>query len=423
MRIIIVGAGLGGLSAAVCFTRKGHDVHVLEQRDAVSPVGGAIGIRPGATRIMHTWGLREKLENISDDMPATVIHSLQTGVVATGTIQADISDQQDWGTNRDVMIEMLFRKVKEAGTKITFGAKVVDVNDDGNKASVTLSNGTQIEADMVLAADGIRSRIRAQILSDLSEPTEPESSDLTLYGAHLEREDFMQVPELRSLQDEGYLHVHIGVNAFIVSRYGAKLQTWKAVFAIKEKTDQQGLWDENGDINYVRDFYKGSCVEMTKVLELVKSCDRWKIAGLPNLSRWTSKGGRIVLLGDSAHAMHPTAAQGFSQIVEDIGVLEYLISEDSDTIGNLPSITANWQKIRKPRVERIKEFALANSGRFTGHVQPATKQAAKWQTISLKHTKPDMYASFLKPEFMKWVHDYDAIGEAQKYLQGTTSRL
>lgn len=109
--------------------------------------------------------------------------------------------------------------------------------------------------------------------------------------------------------------------------------------------------------------------------------------------------------------MHPNAAHGYSQIVEDIGVLEYLIVQDNDAAANMASITSDWENIRMPRVARIKKWAKANSETFIGQPPTGTKSADKWHIKSLKNTKPDMNANMNSSAFLKWAMDYDAVDE------------
>ncbi|KAI3397085.1 hypothetical protein diail_11227 [Diaporthe ilicicola] len=302
MRIIIVGAGLGGLTAALCFARKGHEVQVLEQRPDPSPLGGGINIRPGATRFLQSWGLTEELEEICDVTTANALRSLKTGQVATRTIATDISNAPDLGTNRDILISVLHRKALEVGATLLFGTTVTQVTEDSHGARVKLGNGTILEADLVLAADGVRSAIRRQILQGSSGPIEPEVSDWTLYGVLLSKEQMNSDPELKRLMDNSYINVYMGENGLVsvTSRYNQKLGTFQALFCIKGHTGQQGLWDEQGDIKYVRKMFQGSCNELLRVLEISETCDRWRLSELPDLPRWASENGRVLLLGDSA---------------------------------------------------------------------------------------------------------------------------
>ena len=98
---------------------------------------------------------------------------------------------------------------------------------------------------------------------------------------------------------------------------------------------------------------------------------------LPDLPTWTSRGGSIALLGGSAHAMYPNAAQCFSQTAEDIGVLEYLISLESNPVPRIPRITKVWQEIGKAKVERIKAFAKWNTALFSGELLVSNETQVK----------------------------------------------
>ena len=127
--------------------------------------------------------------------------------------------------------------------------------------------------------------------------------------------------------------------------------------------------------------------------------------------------------------MLPNAAHGFSQIIEDIAVLEYLI-ERSPSV-KIPEITNTWQSIRIPRVNRIKEFAAWNTRVFLGE-EAANPLKGKWsggskettgQIKSLKTLKPDSTAPFHTAAFLKWVQAYDAVGEAKKHVEGLKARI
>lgn len=107
---------------------------------------------------------------------------MKTGDVATSHVLVDASDETEWGTTRDVLMELLYRRACEAGAHISFGASVNSVYDDGRYASLTLASGDTYSADLILAADGIRSRIRPMILADSTSSTDPIVTNTTLYG-------------------------------------------------------------------------------------------------------------------------------------------------------------------------------------------------------------------------------------------------
>ena len=154
---------------------------------------------------------------------------------------------------------------------------------------------------------------------------------------------------------------------------------------------------------------------------------------MPDLPRWSSKGCRILLLGDSAHAMYPNAAQGFSLIIEDIAALEYLL-ELRKPIAFVASI---WEQVRKPRVDRVKRYAFDNTQLFLGavprpaNVKDGSRVKSSNSTVkSLKHVVGDPSAPFNTASFYKWCYDHDAVkavcspenGRALRLLTGNRSK-
>lgn len=416
MKVIIIGAGLGGLTAAYAFARVGHDVEVLERNPKLNPTGGGISIRPSAKRVMQDWGLQQDLKRLCDTSSSVTFRELKTGNVRATVLGAP--EHADLGTTRTAMIKLLYQHATGAGARIRFSAAVARVSDDATHAAVTLENGEEISSDIILAADGIKSHTRRAVLSDLGpyEQWEPLIHHTTFYSFSLRATELTDDPSSMGLTANPDITLWAGEGAFVVTRYSAKFNRVGLLYAIQGDTDQKGLWDENGDIDYVRRFFSASCSDMTRALELGKACDRWRVAELPNLPRWSSQAGRIVLLGDAAHAMHPNAAQGFSTIIEDIGVLELLLSNFSVSPEvSVPQIVKVWQAICKPRAERVKEFSRWNTDHLSGRTERTIGRANKDSVVDHKIV-PDRNAHFSSLEFWKWNADYDAISEVYQYF-------
>lgn len=110
--------------------------------------------------------------------------------------------------------------------------------------------------------------------------------------------------------------------------------------------------------------------------------------------------------------MHPNAAQGYSLIVEDIGVLDYLASKLPNPETNMKEISQDWQNLRKARCERIKAWSKNNTDIFSRPPpQMKASDSGSWQYRSLKDTKPDMNARLGSASFLKWAQGFDAIEE------------
>ncbi|KAL7946009.1 FAD/NAD(P)-binding domain-containing protein [Trichoderma barbatum] len=413
MKVIIIGAGLGGLTAAYAFAKSGHDVQVLERSPKLNPTGGGISIRPGAGKVMQSWGLQQALEQICDRSPSVTYRELNSGEIRTTIV--DSFEHADWGTTRRAMVKLMHHYATQAGARVRLGANVAKVSDDETKATVTLDGGEEIVGDILVAADGIKSHTRRAVLSDLgpAEKWDPVVDHTTFYSFDMAASEFTDNPSSTKLTENSNITTWKGDGGFAVTRYSSKFGKIGLLFAIQGDTDQKSLWDEKGDIEFVRGFFKGICSDMIKALGIAKSCDRWRVAEVPDLPRWSSKAGRIVLLGDAAHAMHPNAAQGYSTIIEDIGVLQFLVSALSGS-SSVPEIVNVWQAICKPRAERAKEFSRWNTKHLSGKTEHAI--GVSHADSVLEKIVPDKDAEFSSLEFWKWNVEYDAIDEAKKYL-------
>ncbi|GLA94509.1 hypothetical protein AtubIFM57143_001496 [Aspergillus tubingensis] len=352
MKILIVGAGLGGLAAAYCFAKDGH--HVFERREKLSPKGSGLLIRPGASRILQSWGLGDAIEQVADTCLPILIRDLKTGKDKIRTLPASLTKYPDWGIHRPILQDILYQHAVHAGAEIFFNSSVEDFSD---------------------------------------EPGEFETC------------------------------VWAGDERFVIGRKPRKMEFWSGLFGLKHDDGHASMWSEDGDIAFVRQRFEGICPPLSAVLKLATKCDRWKIAQIPNLPRWTSRTGRTILLGDSAHAMEPNAAQGLSQTIEDIGVLHILLS--SLPYLSVAVISRFWEDIRKPRVERIKSFAAWNTQRFLGHKDHAAshQKYADTDWDSIKNIEPDPAADFRSPAFFKWAHDYDVVEHVSLCPLGSSAFL
>ena len=428
--ILILGAGLGGCAAAYCLVRNGHRVTVLEQRTSLSPAGSGLMIRPNASRVLISWGLEPTLSAICDTSPSTVIRSVTTGHVLQRRVAIDTSDTPDWGIDRETLLQILYDKAVDFGAVFHFDATMSSVSDTSTSATVVLRSGQAYTGDLLIAADGIRSRTRPLILSDVTSSIDPVISRNSLFAMRVPNSTIAASSSAaQELTKSTHLTVYMAPNQYVVARSHAKTKTFGGLFATIEDTGQKGLWDEEGDINFVRKAYSNATPALKEVLKLTDKCERWKLAEMPDLPRWTSLNGRIILLGDSAHGMLPNAAQGFSQIVEDIGALEYLLKAKGER--KLAEVTRSWEEIRKPRVERIKAFANWNTKVFLGedHLLGMGKGIdsgpgeGKHEIKSLKNVKGDMNAPVHTSAFLKWAQDYDVVKDCARHMRDAGPKL
>lgn len=433
MKIVIVGAGLGGLSCALCLRRRGHEVSVLERRNGLAAAGGAITLASSASHILSSsLGLGNELYDMCNEMTMIYRRHLKTAEIEQAAPLTERGEISHWSTLRPGLIELLYRHTLAAGVSIHFGVKAVEVEDDVSIPRVVLESGESISADLVIAADGTQSSLRSKILgpfvSDVHE-LDPILSDRVNYVASYDSLDFVRPQGKDSplehdsdlLAIKGTLQFFTGAeDRYVISLYQAKNDSLSMNFAVKEaNVHMDRLWDEQGDASLVESRFRDVChPDIERALAAAKGFQRWQVAQMPNLPRWRSQNGRIVLLGDAAHAMHPTAGHGFSSTVSDIAVLDVMLNRCGGA-GTVALATELWESSCKTRDERVKDFSHFQSRMLEG--EPAAVAQKVRQMIreaEMRKTDPhlegvesSMDAEYASVEFMEWFRTYDAVAE------------
>ena len=196
-----------------------------------------------------------------------------------------------------------------------------------------------------------------------------------------------------------------------------------------------GVYNEPVDRKEVQSEYTVFNETVQSVISKADTCHKWTISEIPILPSWTSQDGRIVLLGDAAHAMMPYAAQGAAQCIEDAAVLDACLSKVRSK-SDIRQLVEAYQTLRKPRAERIQEVARGNMGLYGLEDGPEQEERDARLGMSLAQSdprdhmvdarqrpKPDASAKYGSPEFNEWLYGYDAIGEARNFLEKWWLRL
>ncbi|KAF5562866.1 salicylate hydroxylase [Fusarium napiforme] len=375
--IVIAGGGLGGLTAACRLARDGHKVDLFERSQTLSTASGAIFVRSNGVRCFYRWQMREAFETVTAPIKEhetrngntnKLLHTLNPGVY---------SEFPEWPTDRQALQTVLYDEACEAGAKVHFGKEIVAIEEDDQVAYATCKGGTRVTADLILAADGISSRLRSQVLShvDPSRLTVIRAPS-THYPTEIPAEMLTNDDRTKSLCQQPKSE-----NGVMWAGHGG--------YAIGNQ--RKKLFDATDDTYVVKSFFSSFNPTVVALANMVQSCSRWRLARLEPLDTWSSPKRRLVLLGDSAHAMLPNLAEGFSSIVEDIDALSILLSESS---WDMPKTIETWEEIRIPRVTRLQNgstwnYKLYNSGKPRG----------------------DGNAPFNTLPFDKWMFDYDTAKE------------
>ena len=181
-----------------------------------------------------------------------------------------------------------------------------------------------------------------------------------------------------------------------------------------------GNWNTPADVDALRTRFSDFNLTTMAFLDHVQHAERWKMATGPEIDTWRSGNGRIVLLGDAAHAMLPHAAQGLSQGIEDAVSLAHMLRWATALGGDgvdIPAVTEAWVNLRKPRADIFMKLSTGNAKVWSlpdGPEQEARDEKIRRMAsppLHLDSVEMDMAADRQSPQFLKWVRDYDIVRE------------
>jgi salicylate hydroxylase len=348
--IVVVGGGIGGLANAYALATAGHRVRVLERAEEFAEVGAGLQMAPNATRILREWGLLDRVVEEGVTPRRLVFRDALTGEELTRLdLGEDFVDR--YGApyvviHRSDLLTILVDACREAGVELVPGTGVDDVQADADGA-VVHAGGTRLGADLVLAADGLRSGLRRKFSDD-----EPVCSGYVAYrGAFPVSELTLELDE-RSFEE---VVVYLGPGCHLVQyplRRGEIFNT-VAVFESPGFARGEADWGGPEELDAV---FAGACEPVRRGLASLWRDRRWPMYDRLPIGNWVS--GRLALTGDAAHPMLQYLAQGACQAIEDAHCLTTEAAKNSvDGVTDWDAALATYQELRTARTARVQTTA------------------------------------------------------------------
>ena len=340
-KTIVVGAGIGGLAAALALLRAGHRVRVIEQSASLGEVGAGLSITPNASKALAYLGLADALARIGSTPAAGSLRHYRTGEDLV-TLPQDRSRERYgyplYHVHRADLHQALLSAVTALDSdSIVTSAEFTSYKENNDGVLVGCSSGWSDQADYVIGADGIHSRVRAQLFG-------PDQANFTGYVAWRGLIPGDQVPP--SLLDPP-LCMTLGPRRMLMRyplRRGALINF--VAIAKRDAWMEEG-WSVRSTLDELLTEFADFEPRALDLLSLTPP-DRlfkWGLFDRDPLSSWTQ--GRVTLLGDAAHAMPPFTGQGAVMALEDAAVL-----------GRAAQATATESTL-------LKRYEVARIGRVT----------------------------------------------------------
>jgi len=349
VRIIVIGAGIGGLAAALTLTRSGFEIQVFEQASELREVGAGVQISPNAARILNRLGLEEPLRRFGVRPRAIVIHRWDDGRVLARQPLADACDTNFgasyYNFHRAELLDVLSAAVPDGVLHLDH--RCVGLTQHPDHVEVKFHNGMTADADVVIGADGIHSTVREAIVG----PETPR------FSGHVAYRGLVPADRVAHLGLEVTASVWWGPDHHFVNYFvgaGARYHNWVAITPGEWRVES---WTAKGEVADALKEFEGWHPEIRAIIGSVETTNRWALYDRDPLPNWTV--GRVTLMGDAAHPMLPYMAQGAVQSIEDAAVLAkcFELADARDVSAALQ----RYEQTRKPRASRCQGGSRRNA--------------------------------------------------------------
>jgi salicylate hydroxylase len=387
-RVIIVGAGIGGVTAALALLRKGFSVEILEKAPQLGEVGAGVQNSPNAVRVLHALGLAEEIEKVCFAPKERELRLWNTGEgPRRPTSNADFIAKYGFSfinMHRADLHSILVAAVKShAAASIRLAANFVGFEQDANGVTVSLENGERVLGAMLVCADGIHSQARRQLFG----PSKAKFTNGVAWRGLIPIERLPQ--SMRSRKAETW----IGPNGHVTVYPVRRGELINVVAHIDRDDWQVESWIERGETEeFARDF-RGWHDEIQTLIRNIDTPYKWALFLHNTLPSWSV--GRVTLLGDACHPMLPYLGQGANMAIEDGYVLGRCLDAFADDI---PAGLRSYEAARLPRTTRVVNESAANMKRFRTPSFSDPKQARDYVTKAWDE----------QMDLRAWIYAYDA---------------
>ena len=388
LRVAVIGAGIGGLSAALGLRRAGFDVEIYEQAAELTEVGGGINMGPNAVRVLLNLGLGPGLERVAVRPVGTHQRRWQDGSTLQRAALNPRCEELYGAPHLTIHRRDLLAVIAAAfpPERLHLGHRFVGFTESGDHVEAGFANGARIAADVLIGADGIHSAVRAQLFGD--EP--PQFAGCVAYRGLVPAERIADLGlELGSQSWVGpgghFVHYFVSAGRLLNFVGWTEHDEWN-------RED----WTDRATIERAQAAFAGWHPQIGRIIAAADTCFIWALFDRDPLPQWSA--GRVSLLGDACHPMYPFMGQGAAQALEDGAALAACLAASVMAgAGDPAAALQRYERARLPRVSRVQALSRANKTRF--HLPDGPAQQARDALWARGGDR--------SPDALRWLYDHD----------------
>jgi salicylate hydroxylase len=387
-RIAIVGAGLGGLAAAIALRRQGFEVQIYEQAPELAEFGAGINISPNSVKFFRAVGLAEKLHAISSEPIGLTWRNWDSGEIYNCLPFDDFEKRYGakyYVVHRSDLHRLLSEAVPQAS--IELGKRCTKVESRNGSVGLSFEDGTSADADVVVGCDGIRSAVRACMFGGKG----PHYAGTMCWRA------LAPSSALPKEYQDRYVNQWSGDGGFVISYYIRQNKFINFVCVRQQPGWAEQSWSVPSSVDEMLAAFPHAGENLRRMMGEATSCSKWGQFTGEHAPQWTKD--RVTLLGDSAHAMLATFGQGANMAFEDAYVLAQWLRASAD---DPHTALAGYEAVRKPRATRVQQLS-----RTEVHFK---KQHSKWDRLRREVAFMTRHGSTTSGVY-RWIFGYDPIAQ------------
>lgn len=351
--VLVAGAGLGGLTAALSLLDRGFDVDVFEQAPDLGEVGAGVQIGPSGLRVLFALGLQAEIEAVWFLPVGRQMRVWNTGYTGHSSGQTSYFIERFGFANvamhRADLHDILVRAVRaRKPDAIHVNARVERFEESEGGVTIHLADGARHSGDMLVGADGLHSKIRRQLFG---ESKAHFTGCIAWRGA---------IPIDRLPEDSRMLHTQnwMGVNGHFVCYPIRRGELINIVGHIERDDWRVESWTEKGTYEEIANDFRGWHEHIQTLIRNIDVPYKWAMFLHHPLKQWSV--GHVTLLGDACHSTLPYLASGAVMAIED----GYMLARCLERYPDIREALKKYEEARIPRTTRIVEASAANQHSF-----------------------------------------------------------